>query len=306
MGGYWGSMIIGGFITAQFTDIMVSALQEKLGISCVPAPAAPVEAESNANGDVEKGSDSKEVSTELANTSPPEQSAAASRDCCLAPATTSADAAPTGDPAATTSASPSGSGNGTEAKSEIIQSENNRMRVLSGVLVGDFMHNLVDGIIIGAAFLGCSKSMAWGITGATIAHEIAQEIADYFVLTDAKQGALTPFMALALNFVSGLSVILGAIIVLGQDSVDNMSQGLLLAYGGGVYLQIGAAECVPRALNLASDSKTGSLTLRVVSLLVFLFGALAIAIILLKHEHCVPSGGRPCWPCTLEQQQTVV
>eukprot|EP00959_Pyramimonas_sp_CCMP1952_P195563 4088794-Pyramimonas_sp.AAC.2 len=30
-----------------------------------------------------------------------------------------------------------------------------RRRVLSGVLVGDFMHNLVDGVFIGTAFSAC-------------------------------------------------------------------------------------------------------------------------------------------------------
>ena len=46
----------------------------------------------------------------------------------------------------------------------------------------------------------------------TIVHEVAQELADYIILTDA--GKLSPFAALSLNFASGLSVMLGAIIVL--------------------------------------------------------------------------------------------
>jgi zinc transporter ZupT len=62
-----------------------------------------------------------------------------------------------------------------------------RSRILSGVIVGDFMHNLCDGIFIGTAFTACTDALAWNITIATILHEIAQEFADYVVLTDPKQ-----------------------------------------------------------------------------------------------------------------------
>ena len=56
------------------------------------------------------------------------------------------------------------------------------------VLLGDFMHNLVDGFFIGFGFMMCKDSFGWMITGTTIGHEIAQEIADYLVLTDAQSG----------------------------------------------------------------------------------------------------------------------
>ena len=61
-----------------------------------------------------------------------------------------------------------------------------RVRVLVGVLLGDFVHNLVDGLVLGTAFgdKHCYKTMAWTITAATIYHELAQEISDYFVLTN--------------------------------------------------------------------------------------------------------------------------
>ena len=158
----------------------------------------------------------------------------------------------------------------------------NKLRVLSGVLLGDFIHNFVDGIIIGAAFIGCDDNMAWGITAATVGHELAQELSDYLVLTDPNQGALKPAVALSLNFISGLSVVLGAIVILAND-VDNRAQGLLLAYGGGVYLQIGAAECMARVNEFANNSR-----LRFSCLAAFTLGAVAIGLVLLDHEHCVP------------------
>lgn len=257
---YWGTFIILGFITSQFIELIMSAVLEH--VSPKPTAESTPQAEVGTNMEkIEAGSgsgsgngteaaDPQGVDTELAVVEQPQEKSV-----------TAAEAL------------------------EVAEAKDNQLRVLCGVLVGDFMHNLVDGIVIGAAFLGCSDSMAWGITGATIAHEIGQEIADYFVLTDPKLGGLTPVTALGLNFISGLSVILGAIIILAQDSVDNYSQGLLLAYGGGVYIQIAASECMPRALKYAK-----TMTLRVASFCMFIFGCFAIGIILLKHEHCVPSG----------------
>lgn len=55
-----------------------------------------------------------------------------------------------------------------EAVNTVVTDASSRVRVLCGVLLGDFMHNLVDGVFIGAAFMGCSSSKAWSITAATV------------------------------------------------------------------------------------------------------------------------------------------
>jgi zinc transporter ZupT len=159
----------------------------------------------------------------------------------------------------------------------------NRARILSSVLLGDFMHNLCDGIFIAAAFRGCGGSFGWGVTAGSAYHEIAQEIADYFVLTDPEQGGLSPFTALALNFISGLGVIVGAVIICAQDEVENQATGIMLAFGGGVYIQIAATECMGRVHSQANTPK-----LRLAALFMFAVGAVLIGLILLDHEHCVP------------------
>jgi len=167
---------------------------------------------------------------------------------------------------------------------------NKQMRVLSGVLLGDFMHNLVDGIIIGVAFSGCGLTMGWSITASTVYHELAQEVSDYLVLTDPRQGALKPLTALGFNFVSGMSVVLGAIIILSVDTIESQTEGLLLAYGGGIYIQIACTEAMPRVHDLAQT--TGH---RLLAFLFFCIGCVAIGLVLLDHEHCVPAapGGAP-------------
>lgn len=51
---------------------------------------------------------------------------------------------------------------------------------------------------IGVALKGCDLAIVYTIVKVTLYHEIAQELADYLLLT--KHAGLDPFRALALNF----------------------------------------------------------------------------------------------------------
>ena len=75
------------------------------------------------------------------------------------------------------------------------------------IFFGDFLHNFVDGIFIANAFLDCSVSKGWTIAGATVAHEIAQETSDFFLLIT--EGGLNTLWALIINLISGVSVFIG-------------------------------------------------------------------------------------------------
>jgi len=156
-----------------------------------------------------------------------------------------------------------------------------RIRLISGVLIGDFMHNLCDGFFVGAAFQGCGESFGWKVAAGTIAHELAQELSDYAVLT-GPDAQMRPGVALALNFISGTGVLLGVICVLSADVAD-ADIGLLLAFGGGIYLHIAFTECMPKL----NDMKI-SLLVRAASTLMFMLGAMAIGFVLIDHEHCIP------------------
>lgn len=122
-------------------------------------------------------------------------------------------------------------------------------------------------------------SQALSVAIATIAHEISHELSDYVVLTG--QGGLRPATALALNFASGLSIVLGVIIVFAGD-VSESTQGMLLAFGGGVFLHIAAVECMTEVYSKATSSCA-----RFSALLAFVVGAVSIGLVLLDHEHCV-------------------
>jgi len=165
------------------------------------------------------------------------------------------------------------------------------VRILAGVLIGDFFHNFCDGIFIGAAFTGCGNSFGWTVTLSTVLHELPQEIADYFILTSpaVDLGRLPQVKALALNFISGMSVLLGAIIVLSSEP-DNKNVGMLLAFGAGTYLHIGAVECMPKIYRATMEEAKSSKILRGSCILAFIVGTILIGLILLDHEHCVPEG----------------
>lgn len=169
-------------------------------------------------------------------------------------------------------------------ENQALEAKTNRAekaRIFLGVNLGDFFHNLCDGIFLGAAFKGCGSKFGWSVLTGTVLHEIPQELVDYTLLV-GPQVNLSPLAALACNFASGLGVVLGAIIVLASD-VDDRHTGLLLAFGGGVYIHIAAVECMPRMY--AQGLSRG---MRIVSILAFIIGTVLIGLVLLDHEHCVP------------------
>jgi zinc transporter ZupT len=152
-----------------------------------------------------------------------------------------------------------------------------QIEVISTIFIGDFFHNFSDGIFIGAAFQTCSSTVAWTIVLSTVFHEFAQEIADFIVLT--KKGKLSICQALTVNAISGLSVVIGGIVI-GVQEMKQSTIGLLLAFGAGNYIYLAATELYP-AFHDFSNPKH-----KLLGLLLFAVGAAAVGLVLLDHEHC--------------------
>uniref|UniRef100_A0A6U4J8R7 Uncharacterized protein n=1 Tax=Phaeomonas parva TaxID=124430 RepID=A0A6U4J8R7_9STRA len=149
--------------------------------------------------------------------------------------------------------------------------------------VGDFLHNFSDGILIAAAFDGCGTTFGWEITAITVAHELPQEISDFGAMVTS--GGCTYLQGILANFGGSLSSILGAVIYLASDP-DNQATGMALAFGGGMYLFVAAAE-LPEIMTRGVDSFAGAF----LRLALFALGTIAIGLILLDHEHCEPDDG---------------
>ena len=120
------------------------------------------------------------------------------------------------------------------------------------ILVGDALHNFVDGAVIAAAFL---SSVPLGIaTGiAVIAHELPQEVGDFAILLDS---GFSPRRALTWNLVSGGTTIPGALLAyVGLQQLPQFN-ATILALSAASFLYIGLADLVP-GLHRRIGAETG-------------------------------------------------
>ncbi len=108
-------------------------------------------------------------------------------------------------------------------------------------LVGDGLHNFIDGAVIAATFL-VDFNLGMVATLAIIAHEIPQEIGDFAILV---YGGFSKTKALAFNFLSALASFAGAFcVILVSSTVANILP-LLLAFGAGGFIYIATADLMP-------------------------------------------------------------
>lgn len=108
-------------------------------------------------------------------------------------------------------------------------------------LIGDGIHNFIDGMVIAAAFL---TDAALGIvtTLAIIFHEIPQEIGDFGILI---YGGFGRFRALFYNFLSSLTAFIGAVSTYFFYPYIENSLPFLLTFAAGGFIYIATADLIP-------------------------------------------------------------
>jgi zinc and cadmium transporter len=108
-------------------------------------------------------------------------------------------------------------------------------------LIGDGIHNFIDGLIIGVSF---TVDIRFGAvtTLAIVLHEIPQEIGDFGILV---YGGFSKGKALFYNFLSSLTAIAGTLMgyVISSDSV--FFTALLLPFAAGGFVYIAACDLIP-------------------------------------------------------------
>ena len=162
------------------------------------------------------------------------------------------------------------------------ESEDNSLSRSSGVksfallnLIGDGLHNFLDGLIIMVAFLsGISNGII--ITLAVVFHEFPQEIGDFGILL---YGGFSKKKALFFNFISGMIALLGglaAFILSGTIEIFNL---FFLAFSGGGFLYIASAELMPELI------KEKDLKKSIIQALIFLSGLILIMSLVIALPH---------------------
>jgi zinc and cadmium transporter len=107
-------------------------------------------------------------------------------------------------------------------------------------LVGDALHNFVDGSIIAGSFL-VSTELGIATSIAVVLHEIPQELGDFAILVRA---GLKPRRALRLNALSALAAVIGAIATLAVSSVGDLERYLVPATAG-AFVYIASTDLLP-------------------------------------------------------------
>lgn len=109
------------------------------------------------------------------------------------------------------------------------------------IILGDSVHNFIDGVVIAATFL---VSIPLGIvtTLAVAAHEIPQEIGDFGVLLHK---GLQRKKVLFVNIGSALTAVIGALISFWVGEKIEASLPILLSITAGFFIYIAASDLIP-------------------------------------------------------------
>jgi len=108
-------------------------------------------------------------------------------------------------------------------------------------LLGDGVHNFIDGLIIAASFV---VNIHLGIVTTLVVafHEIPQELGDFGVLV---YGGFKKTKALLLNFITAITAVAGGIVGYFLSSYITEATVFLLPFAAGGFIYIAASDLVP-------------------------------------------------------------
>jgi zinc and cadmium transporter len=132
-------------------------------------------------------------------------------------------------------------------------------------LIGDGVHNFIDGMIIAASFL---TDIRLGVvtTIAVAAHEIPQELGDFGILV---YGGFSKAKALLANFLTALTAIVGALVVYYTYGRIIWLNQYLVPFTAGGFIYIALVDMIPE---LHKGAKGG----KILAQLLFILGGLGL------------------------------
>ncbi|MSR67349.1 ZIP family metal transporter [Candidatus Peribacteria bacterium] len=119
-------------------------------------------------------------------------------------------------------------------------------------IVGESMHNFIDGLVIAAAFLA-SIPIGVSTTIAVVLHEIPHEVGNVAILLHS---GYSKKRALLLNCLSGVTSIVGALIVLLFAATDSNLVAFILPFAAGNLLYIAGSDLIPELHKETALKKT--------------------------------------------------
>jgi zinc and cadmium transporter len=129
------------------------------------------------------------------------------------------------------------------------------------VLVGDSLHNALDGVLIAAAFL-TSIPLGMVTTLAVAAHEIPHRVGDFALLVHA---GLSRRRAVLLNLATGIASVLGAVAAYFGLQRATHALPYALAFAAAGFLYIAVAGLIP-GLHRRADPRTSAIQVILISL----------------------------------------
>lgn len=154
-----------------------------------------------------------------------------------------------------------------------------KRRNSSLIIIGDTLHNFIDGLAIGAAFL-VDPAVGLVTTAAIAAHEIPQEIGDFALLL-AK--GMPKRKVLLVNILSALATLVGAAVIYGLGGELAISESVLLSLTAGFFIYIAASDIIP-TIHAEPERKWANIQTLVLILGIVLVGTAAqIAHQLMPH-----------------------
>ena len=118
-------------------------------------------------------------------------------------------------------------------------------QVVSLIVIGDSIHNFIDGVAIAATFL-ISIPLGMVTALAVAAHEIPQEIGDFGLLLSK---GLTRKKVLLINLYSSLTAVAGAVATFAMGERIGNLLPILLAVTAGFFIYIALANLIPEIHN---------------------------------------------------------
>jgi zinc and cadmium transporter len=109
------------------------------------------------------------------------------------------------------------------------------------IMVGDTIHNFVDGVLIAAAFMA-DTTLGLVTAVAIIAHEIPQEIGDFLILLHSGYSRMR---ALAFNLVSSLATLVGGLLAYAALHAVQHWIPYLLGVAVASMLYVSVADLIP-------------------------------------------------------------